>query len=838
MKYSNVVGLTFEKGSVNGKDASVLRDTGSTTVFVRRKCIDNTQLTGQTKTICLADGTERVCEEALVNIDTAYCKGVIRVLTLAEPVADIIVGNQIQSVLEHNSQDLCEAVLTRSRKAKLVAEKAEANVGLSESGFELGESVDIPELRKFGNREDLVREQKTDVSLSKCWSLARNKIRDGYAYFYSEDDILWRGFKLEGKTELRQIVIPVKWRESIMSIAHDIPMAGHLGTKRTRNRIMQHFFWPGIFMDVSRYVRSCPQCQKGIAKGRVGVAPLVSVPVMEEPFQRLAVDLVGPLNRTDRGNRYILVTCDYATKYPEAVAIKDESAETVADALVAIIARVGVPSELLSDQGSNFMSGVVKELCRLLRIRKLTSSPYHAQANGQVERFNGTLKKMLRCYAQKEPQNWDKHLPYVLFAYREVPQATTGFSPFELLYGRQVRGPLAILREEWEGPTDSSTSVLSYILEVRERLSTMSEMAKIRAEDEKQKQKFYYDRKARSRKLVVGQKALVLLPTNSNKLLAQWKGPFTVEEQTGPVDYRIKIRGKSKVFHVNMLKPWFEREVIDQKKDILAAVELLCALGDERDDEQDEICNPLLVPKETFEDIKVGPDLTVDQLEEVKHICSNYPHVLVDIPGRTDKAVHSVKTCSDKPVFQKPYPLPFALREQVEKEIENLKDAVFSDDWTCHLAHVQDVLDSLAKASLTAKPSKCEIGFTKMEFLAHIVGGGRIEPTQDKIQGIRDFPIPTSKKQVRSFLGMIGFYRKFIPNFAETAASLFDLTSKRSGKIVWGQDQSEAFEKLKKCISSSPVLRNADLSKSFVMQTDASDRGVSGVLLQEFSDEG
>ncbi|KAL5018852.1 hypothetical protein ScPMuIL_004574 [Solemya velum] len=670
--------------------------------------------------------------------------------------------------------------------------------------------------------------------------------------FYSEDDILWRGFKLEGKTELRQIVIPVKWRESIMSIAHDIPMAGHLGIKRTRNRIMQHFFWPGIFMDVSRYVRSCPQCQKGIAKGRVGVAPLVSVPVMEEPFQRLAVDLVGPLNRTDRGNRYILVTCDYATKYPVAVTIKDQSSETVADALVAIIAR----------------------------------------ANGQVERFNGTLKKILRWYAQKEPQNWDKHLPYVLFAYREVPQATTGFSPFELLYGRQVRGPLALLREEWEEPTDSSTSVLSYILEVRERLSTMSEMAKIRAEDEKQKQKFYYDRKARSRKLVVGQKILVLLPINRNKLLAQWKGPFTVEEQTGPVDYRIKIRGKSKVFHVNMLKPWFEREVIDQKKDTLAAVELLCALGDERDEEQDEICNPLLVPKETFEDINFGPDLTVDQLEDVKHICSNYPHVLVDIPGRTDKAVHSVKTCSDKSVFQKPYPLPFALREQVEKEIENLKDAdsdakiksafvtpsghyqftvlpfgmmnsgatfvrlmqqvlrplkefcdsyvddiaVFSNDWTSHLAHVQDVLDSLAKASLTAKPSKCEIGFTKMEFLAHIVGGGRIKPTQDKIQGIRDFPIPTSKKRVRSFLGMIGFYRKFIPNFAGTAASLFDLTSKRSGKIVWGQDQSEAFEKLKKCISSSPVLRNADLSKSFVMQTDASDRGVSGVLLQEFSD--
>ena len=168
---------------------------------------------------------------------------------------------------------------------------------------------------------------------------------------------------------------------------------------------------------------------------------------MEEPFKRIALDIVGPLNKSGRGHKFILVLCDYATKYPEAVPLKTIDSETVASAMIEIFSRVGIPYEILTDQGSNFMSSLMCQLCKLLNIKKLNTSPYHPQANVLVENFNGTLKKMLKCYAQEEPADWDKHIPYVLFAYREAPHESIGYSPFELLYGRRVRGPLQVMKE-------------------------------------------------------------------------------------------------------------------------------------------------------------------------------------------------------------------------------------------------------------------------------------------------------------------------------------------------------------------------------------------------------
>jgi transposase InsO family protein len=161
------------------------------------------------------------------------------------------------------------------------------------------------------------------------------------------------------------------------------------------------------------------------------------------------MDIVGPLPRTASGKRFILVVCDYATRYPEAVALSSTDAEHVAEELVRIFSRVGIPGEILTDQGPNFMSQLLTEIYSFLRIRPIRTSPYHPQTDGLVERFNKTLKAMVRKMTITAGRSWDKLLPYVLFAYREVPQASTGFSPFELLYGREVRGPLNVLRETW-----------------------------------------------------------------------------------------------------------------------------------------------------------------------------------------------------------------------------------------------------------------------------------------------------------------------------------------------------------------------------------------------------
>lgn len=117
------------------------------------------------------------------------------------------------------------------------------------------------------------------------------------------------------------------------------------------------------------------------------------------------------------------------------------------------------------------MSQLLTEVYRLLHIRPIRTSPYHPQSDGLVERFNQTLKSMLRKSATECGKDWDKLIPYLLFVYREVPQASTGFSPFELLYGRAVRGALDILQESWEASQRSSESVISHVLMMRERLA-------------------------------------------------------------------------------------------------------------------------------------------------------------------------------------------------------------------------------------------------------------------------------------------------------------------------------------------------------------------------------
>ncbi|XP_065939370.1 uncharacterized protein [Magallana gigas] len=143
----------------------------------------------------------------------------------------------------------------------------------------------------------------------------------------------------------------------------------------------------------------------------------VIVPI-DYPFQRVAIDMVGPLPKTKRGNQYILVMCDYATKYPEAIPLRSQDAEVVAEAMMEVFTRLGVPKEILSDQGTNFMSSLITELCKLLSIRKLNTTPYHSQANGLVERFNGTLKRMLQIYAQDEPERFPKRqLDFLLLNY-------------------------------------------------------------------------------------------------------------------------------------------------------------------------------------------------------------------------------------------------------------------------------------------------------------------------------------------------------------------------------------------------------------------------------------
>ena len=169
-------------------------------------------------------------------------------------------------------------------------------------------------------------------------------------------------------------------------------------------------------------------------------APLRPLPLAEIPFDRVAMDLIGPFDWSTQGYRFVLVLVDYATRYPEAVPLRNISVKSVAQALFQIISRVGIPKEILTDQGTSFMSRTLRELYELLGIRCIRIRVSHPQTDGLVERFNTTLKSMTRKFVDDDSQNWDKWLVPLLFAVREVPQASTGFSPFELLFGQKPRG--------------------------------------------------------------------------------------------------------------------------------------------------------------------------------------------------------------------------------------------------------------------------------------------------------------------------------------------------------------------------------------------------------------
>ena len=187
-------------------------------------------------------------------------------------------------------------------------------------------------------------------------------------WFEEHDDILYRYCQLDVAAEVRrQLVVPRSLRAQVLRVAHETIMSGHQGVKKTLDRIMRNFYWPGMYADCKRFCASCDICQRTVPRGTVSRVPLQRIPIVRVPFEKVAIALVGPLKPvSDRGHRWILTLVDFATRYPEAVALKSIDTEVVAEALIGIFSRVGLLNEILGDNGSQFVSGLMKEVARLL----------------------------------------------------------------------------------------------------------------------------------------------------------------------------------------------------------------------------------------------------------------------------------------------------------------------------------------------------------------------------------------------------------------------------------------------------------------------------------------
>ena len=249
--------------------------------------------------------------------------------------------------------------------------------------------------------------------------------------------ILGRDWVSPNGTTHWQPFIPVALRRECLYHAHDGPVAAHLGAAKTLSGLRKIGFWPGCTKDVDLYVRSCQVCQSKQRRPRPVDRALLRPVVPGYPWQRFQIDFMGPLPRTRRGNKYVLVVVDPFTKWAEAFPTTRITAKCAADVLVReVILRFGTPEIIQTDQGSAFDSKLFRSVCVLLGIHKTRTTPYHPQADGVVERLNRTLESMLTATVKTDQTDWDLQLPFVSAAYRSTKHATTGFSPNYLVLGR------------------------------------------------------------------------------------------------------------------------------------------------------------------------------------------------------------------------------------------------------------------------------------------------------------------------------------------------------------------------------------------------------------------
>ena len=356
------------------------------------------------------------------------------------------------------------------------------------------------------------------------------------------EGVLARKFYLPQGIRL-QIVVPVHMRDDVVQQCHE---SGHFGQKRTAEMVAMRYYWPGWQKNVGKLVKQCVPCNKRKAPHKRANLPFKRSQA-SEPMQPLGMAILGPLPVTPNGNKYLLVVTDYFSKWVEVLPVPNQKAETVAEVLVnAVFSRFGIPSELHTDQGRNFESLLIAELCKRLGIHKTRTTPYRPQSDGQTERFNRTLVDGLAKLCHKHDE-WDRFAPIVAMFYRATVYSATGTTPALLMLGKDIRLPVDVAFPPIVDPPDESQE--SYLKRVEERLRIASEFAR-------QHLLMSWDTMQSNRPVSrtppppidVNREVFVLNPATPKgycpKLDSLWRGPFQIIEQLSPYLYKIRIGGR------------------------------------------------------------------------------------------------------------------------------------------------------------------------------------------------------------------------------------------------------------------------------------------------------
>ena len=730
-------------------------------------------------------------------------------------------------------------------------------------------------------------------------------------------------------------------------IAHD--KLGHFSIAKTRAILNDKFTWPKMGSEINTYILACTKCKR-FNKVAHKQAPFYNRPTITEPYEEIALDIIGPLPRSKHGYRFALTAICMASRWPEVYPLHNAEAEGIANALIQFMTRNGIPIKILTDQGKQFMSQVMSQTCSMLGITHITTVPYHPQGNGVLERFHGTLKPLL-AKASSDGMDWVSFLPLALSAIRAVPCRSTGFSPAELVFGRNTRNFLDVIYEGWSNLSYSSVDVVAWVQQLNDKLEILRDSATFTNQIARNKQNTHRTNSKSVRTYNPGDLVFTRIPGCRATLQASWEGPFQIHKHIPPLNYEIRDLDLTwtKVTHVNNLRKY---QKLPQLKP--TSVQVACLVAEEPEELSQALAKTPLLHNE--------PCVHFSQ-KDLDEVLTEYQEVFSATPGEANVAPFTIRLQEDATASSKPpYQVLIHLRREVNKELDKLlslniiepseatdwcapivpvrkpdksirlcidyreinkvtpldrhiiptlpqildnighasvlskvdltagfhqilvdpdsrdfttflspkgkyrfvrmpfgmKNApshfqrtmekvlapvsdcaavyiddilIFSSSWQDHITHLARVFDCFKLAGLTAKRSKCDFGKTHVQYLGHIIGSGKLAVPAHRIAALAEYKRPITKKTLRSFLGCMSYYRRFIHKYSDMSALLSPATSVSSPKsVVWTEEMDSAFRQLKVSLCNHVSLIIPSISDSYSLHTDASGCGVGACL--------